>query len=991
MANELAKLYVTIGADIKDFARGITTVKSDMSSLEKTTAALGKTAVAAFAVATTAVVGFTAAVAKSVNAAADMEQQVADIRSIFGKTAPAVEELNDLILELGLDPKLKVSATEAADAVEMLAKNGVDMANIMGGAARSAILLANSTTDNFALSADVATDVMQQFNISAGEMGAAVDGIIGVTQASKFSIDDYALAIAQAGGVAGALGVTFDDFNATIAATSSSFGSGSDAGTSFKVFLQRLTPDTNNARDAMRDLGLMTEAGSSKFYDAAGNMRSMEEIAGLLQGAFGGLSDAQRNSAASTIFGTDAMRTALALADAGTATIAKYKMTIGNTSAEEAAATRMDTFRGSLEIARGIIEALTISIGQKFIPVLRPMVDLFSALAQQYGPRVVEWFGGIAESLGGLIERFAKFTESVRRGVMAFEDGSGILSNFLELIGVSEKRSTEWALKLLDFRDIVTGLWDSFIKLIDSVTATFMPVTNAVMKFMGFKDVLTATGVLLSGPILTALGALVAALWPIISTMAAVTAAVAALRWAWQNDFMGIQTFTRNWLNKITNWFYNESGIWQGSWEETLDYLSWWASYGWKEDVYWPLRTWLLEMRADIHIFALGVVRRFEEWSRETKHVFSGWIGDTKHFFLSWRDRIVATFEDFTGPIIKEIDDWSRVTLSTLERWRDWGLRYIREWKEDIVERFQAVFEWWDTHIQPFINYGRDIVQGLWDGVKEKWTRFTDWWGDRWEELKRRFKNFFGIHSPSTLFAEFGSSMMDGLAMGIDAASGKVYSALDGVSNNIGKTMAGLTANVGQTGTVPGMAALHKYASFEDALGGNVAGGVFEAIRHFATAADEAMKKYGITDTSLLKKTQPLIDLAKLGNSASVGALKDGIDGVIGQLLQTGVASNFGADARSGLSELSHYFDVLMRGGVYTGNDTWLQDSMTVEPPSGGSSATDEMANLLRAILEALRQNGAIDANGYQLLATALGGRGNPYGNLVANTAGLAR
>ncbi|MEZ4622076.1 MAG: hypothetical protein R2867_42120 [Caldilineaceae bacterium] len=51
-------------------------------------------------------------------------------------------QLKGLIQDLGLDPKLKVSATEAADAIEMLGRNGLRMDDILSGAARSTVLLA---------------------------------------------------------------------------------------------------------------------------------------------------------------------------------------------------------------------------------------------------------------------------------------------------------------------------------------------------------------------------------------------------------------------------------------------------------------------------------------------------------------------------------------------------------------------------------------------------------------------------------------------------------------------------------------------------------------------------------------------------------------------------------------------------------------------------------------------------------------------------------
>ncbi|NJN84426.1 MAG: phage tail tape measure protein [Caldilineaceae bacterium] len=162
--------------------------------------------------------------------------------------------------------------------------------------------------------------------------------------------------------------------------------------------LQRLVPASNPAYDAMRELGIITEDGANKFFDAEGNLRSMGEIAGVLATAMVGLSEEQKNQALSTIFGTDAMRAAVALAETGEEGFAALKKTMGDVDAEEMAAKRMDTFAGSLEIAKGVVDGLKMQIGQEFLPVFRDMVDWFTSAATEHGPAVVAMFGSLISS-----------------------------------------------------------------------------------------------------------------------------------------------------------------------------------------------------------------------------------------------------------------------------------------------------------------------------------------------------------------------------------------------------------------------------------------------------------------------------------------------------------------------------------------------------------------------------------------------------------------
>jgi hypothetical protein len=61
-----------------------------------------------------------AGLASSISDAADFQQGMADIQASMGASAEDTAKLKDLILDLGIDPKLKVSAEEAAQAIGQL-------------------------------------------------------------------------------------------------------------------------------------------------------------------------------------------------------------------------------------------------------------------------------------------------------------------------------------------------------------------------------------------------------------------------------------------------------------------------------------------------------------------------------------------------------------------------------------------------------------------------------------------------------------------------------------------------------------------------------------------------------------------------------------------------------------------------------------------------------------------------------------------------------
>lgn len=454
-------------------------------SLAKGWDSMGKSVLNATNLMGKALVGATAAAAAAVGAfvvggikgAADLEAQLSTIASVLGVTTEAVGPLKEAVYDLALNPNLKVGVDEAALAMENLARNGLDMTQILGGAAEATVLLANATKADFGLSADIATDAMAIFNIEAKDMMQAVNGIVSVTNVSKFGIEDYALALAQGGGVASAVGVEFADFNSTVAAISPLFASGSDAGTSLKTMLQRLIPQSSAAAEAMGDIGLTTvgtqsaleyladkgvkpvsgdmwelfnqvvgvyyaandlEMGSEKaaekfnkwatetgllqsaFFDQNGQMKDMNDIAAILNGALGGLSEMEKNAALSTIFGTDAMRAAVALADSGQVVytdLAKASEELGisqdqlrqyieggitayevlqarmaGTDALQNAKTNTDNFQSALSMLTDTIDAVGRRVGDLFLPMLKDLALSLNDMAGTVGPIVIDAF-----------------------------------------------------------------------------------------------------------------------------------------------------------------------------------------------------------------------------------------------------------------------------------------------------------------------------------------------------------------------------------------------------------------------------------------------------------------------------------------------------------------------------------------------------------------------------------------------------------------------
>lgn len=82
------------------------------------------------------------------------------------------------------------------------------------------------------------------------------------------------------------------------------------------------------------------------------------------------------------------------------------------------------------------------------------------------------------------------------------------------------------------------------------------------------------------------------------------------------------------------------------------------------------------------------------------------------------------------------------------------------------------------------VNAGANLLHGLWEGISGAagwlWEKVSGWASS----LVDGIKNFFGIHSPSTVFAEIGTNMGEGVGVGFGES-------MDGVSADMTAAMGG--------------------------------------------------------------------------------------------------------------------------------------------------------------------------------------------------------
>jgi len=323
-----------------------------------------------------------AGLAYATNKAIDFEKEISNIGAVSGASKVQLDQLRAKALQLGADTSF--SASQAAQAMEELAKAGVSTTDILNGAADATVALAAAGGVDLPEAATIAANSMNQFGITAKELPKVVDQIAGAANNSAIDVKDFGFSIAQVGAVAHLAGLSFQDTAVAITAMGNAGIKGSDAGTSLKSFLTNLIPTTKQQIALSQQLGLITKDGSNAFFDQTGKLKSLADIAQVLQTALKGMSKEQQLATLNTLYGSDAIRAASVIAGQGAQGVNDLATALNKTSAADVAAARLDNTAGKIEQLKGSMETAAIQIGTLLLPGVLNLTKALTSLTNWF-------------------------------------------------------------------------------------------------------------------------------------------------------------------------------------------------------------------------------------------------------------------------------------------------------------------------------------------------------------------------------------------------------------------------------------------------------------------------------------------------------------------------------------------------------------------------------------------------------------------------------
>lgn len=301
-----------------------------------------------------------------------------------------------------LGSSTQFSASEVGSGQEFLLRAGMS-AEAIRSSMKDVLNLAVANNTELGRTADIASNIAGTFKIDLekeGAMGHVAD-VLSAT-ASRANVD-----LAKLGETVKYLGGA-EDLDFTLEQASAMAGllgnigiQGSQAGTTLRGMMNRLTDPTKEAAGVIDRLGV-------KVANADGEMRAMPEILRDINDATKDLGNADRKQALQQIFGAEAgsgMAELVSQMSTGKLDGLIEKLRVANGENDRMAATMKDNIGGDLKSLQSAWEEVGISITDTNKGPLRELIQNVTAITRWVGDWIKqnpELAGGIAKAAAGL-------------------------------------------------------------------------------------------------------------------------------------------------------------------------------------------------------------------------------------------------------------------------------------------------------------------------------------------------------------------------------------------------------------------------------------------------------------------------------------------------------------------------------------------------------------------------------------------------------------
>ena len=326
------------------------------------------------------------AVGGAVKRFVDIDAALRQTASISGATEEEFKQLQSAVIGLAKDTKFTTG--ELAEASIALARAGFtakEVQEALPGIAEGAAA-AGQSMDQMA---DTVIGAMGGFQKGTEETIDVVDVLTATANGSNQSVTDLGEALKYVGPIANGLGLTLEDTSAALGLLANAGIRGSQAGTTLRAGLSRLSAAAagNNSEFASlsRGTGRLSETLrllGADITNSAGDLKAFPELLKTLKSSLGDLSANEQQLVSKILFGEEAAAGFRALLASSVEDIDNFAAATNNATgvAKETSEKNLAGIAGSLTFLSSAFDAASATVGQFLGTIIKPLIDGLTAV-----------------------------------------------------------------------------------------------------------------------------------------------------------------------------------------------------------------------------------------------------------------------------------------------------------------------------------------------------------------------------------------------------------------------------------------------------------------------------------------------------------------------------------------------------------------------------------------------------------------------------------
>ena len=234
-----------------------------------------------------------------VNAGRSFEDAMARVKAVSNAASSDIKKMRDEAIKMGANTKY--SATEAANALENLTRNGLSATDATAALSKN-LEFAQANSIDLAMGADILTNTMNEFGLKVSDLGSISDYLSSTAAHSATNVELLGDALTNAAPLAKNCGIGIQETNAALGTLANVGIKGADAGTALRQFFLGLSHDTPQGQAALKKYGLQI---NQTTLQAEGLQKTLEKMS---KSGIG-----KDNNALSAVFGSRAFAGAASL------------------------------------------------------------------------------------------------------------------------------------------------------------------------------------------------------------------------------------------------------------------------------------------------------------------------------------------------------------------------------------------------------------------------------------------------------------------------------------------------------------------------------------------------------------------------------------------------------------------------------------------------------------------------------------------------------